>query len=384
MSYRPPQGELNPDKTTEWFIGEHGTLDQSLPMERKSRRNDYCPSTLLALSTANAAVATSRTSTSEGESTEDTVVIVRGHALKVARNNPPLVPIRDLIALICDMDTVDKGSMNISNAFFERGFEPRLMHRFSGSEFDTPVFEWTSRAIDGLLEFCSNLGSQRLAKKTESFRNSDTRAELDQKVLQAAGTAATRPAKRKHLGTSNPRPDSDNVRQDRRSLSSGSFSSSAMPTSNNRRGRSERGAGASSRRTEDSGSASTTAASLTSLRSRGAFQGAHSDEQPATASSLLAAATASPSLDSAGTNWGDETALPSSLRVRASSGNELIGRKVSKQFDMMGTAMWYNGDVINAFTVSISHSAATACALLFCLFEFTIPPDGFLAQIDHL
>ena len=375
----------------EWFIGEHGTLDQSLPMERKSRRNDYYPSRLIVSSTASTAPSTSRTSTSEDKSTEDTVVVVRGHALKVARHHPPLIPIRDLIALICDMDTTDKGSLNIRNSFFERGFEPRLTHRFIGSDFDTPVLECTKTAIDRLLKFCSNLGSGRLAKKTESFRNSDARTELDQKVLQAAGAAAARPANRRNLATSNPRPGSgtasDNVRRGRRSLSSGSITSSTIPASNHRRGMSEIETGASGRQTGDGGSASTMAASLTSLRSRDAFQGSQSDEAMATTSPLLAAATASPGPDSAGTSRGEETASPSSLRARACSGGDLIGRKVAKQYVMPGTgACWFYGDVINTFTVSNRNTVQLQYFLCCsaCRLEFSNPPDGCLAQSDHL
>ena len=373
VSYHPPQGELNPDRTIEWFIGEHGTLDQSLPMERKSRRNEYHPSRLLASSIAHSAAATSSTGNpSAGQSTEDTVVL-HGHALRVACTNPPLVPIRDLIALICDMDPRDKGSLNTRNSFFDRGFGPQLTHRFAGSQFDTPVFEWSSHAIDGtggLLEFCSNSGSGRLAKKIESFRNSDAWTELEQKVLQAAGAAATHVAEGANLATSKSGPGSgtidDNTRvasRDRRSLSSSGTGSATMSSSSHHRRSSNVAVGS------DSGSTSNTATFITSPA---AFQAAQSDELTAITSSLFAAASAAPAPASAGANRRDETASPSSPRARACSGGDLIGRKVAKQYHTQGTVCWYYGDVINTFTVSKS---STVHALLF---EFFVLMFDFL------
>ena len=107
-----------------------------------------------------------------------------GHSLQVVKCDPPRLAIRDLIALMCDMDASDKGLLHIRSSFFDRGFAPRLACRFDGTPYFTlshwnepvpcilkgprwraggwsevPVVEWTHiDGPDGLLEFC---GRQR-------------------------------------------------------------------------------------------------------------------------------------------------------------------------------------------------------------------------------
>lgn len=367
MNYHPPQGELNPDRPMEWVVGEHGTLDQSLSIERGSCRDEYQPSRLLTSSAAHACAATSESGLSAGETTAETIAF-QGHVLRVACTNPPLVPIRDLIALMCNMDTTDKGSLSIRNSFFDRGFEPKLMRRFAGSQFDTPVFQWTAEAIDGpggLLEFCSESGSDRLTRKMDNFRNSSAWNELEQKVFQAAGASCA--ADGRDLATSNSRPDSNatvgTARQAsgaQRSLSSDVTGNSVVSGPSRRRVSSENERGASGRRRESSGSSYPTAYSLTSRSSEDAFRAARSDDQTATTASLLAAAAAVtlPASDTC-TSKGED-----SPRARACSGGDLIGRKVAKEFKMQGTDCWFYGDVINTFNVSAQSSVASSVLLL--------------------
>ena len=154
VSYHPPQGELNPDRAIEWVVGKSGALDASTaePSRAESQREKFIPSALLAPPTAppTAAPVRSRTRRArarpsgtcsqpavrcEQEAAPDAAATIsfEGHSLQVVKCDPPRLAIRDLIALMCDMDASDKGLLHIRSSFFDRGFAPRLACRFDGT-----------------------------------------------------------------------------------------------------------------------------------------------------------------------------------------------------------------------------------------------------------
>ena len=113
------------------------------------------------------------------------------------RTNPPRISIRDLIALMCDMDAADKGALNIRRSFFDKGWEPKVTHRFAGARYETPVVEWSRiDGPEGLLAFCDqNFRSGRFSKVVGGFRGSEKWTKLEALVMEAAADAkVSRPA----------------------------------------------------------------------------------------------------------------------------------------------------------------------------------------------
>jgi hypothetical protein len=399
VRYHPPQGELNPDRAMEWVVGDQGTLDQNLPMERESQRDKYYPSRLdLSTSPADAAespASLSATAEGGGGHEEDSVISVNGHSVKIATTNPPLVPIRDLIGLICDLDPTDKGSISLRSLFYKRGFQPQRKHRFACGQFALPVVEWTPESIDGpggLLEWCKNVRSGRFAKKVENFRNSHNWTELEQRILETARSSQAQGHSAAEDGSdeSNYRSSSSSSSsssgggsssraastRNRRSLSRGGGSdgtSSLMSlssvstsstrvshdldaTTNTSRGRRrDRVVPVPSAATASTASESTTAAAAAVAAAAAAVAAEEEiDGQAAAASSLIAAAESPRSGGSVGGSHAEDGSVatvaddhgkgggsPSSPRggqcagsmsMISGSGSDMIGRKVAKEF----------------------------------------------------
>ena len=396
VRYHPPQGELNPDRAMEWVVGDQGTLDQNLPMERESQRDKYYPSRLdLSTSPADAAespASLSATAEGGGGHEEDSVISVNGHSVKIATTNPPLVPIRDLIGLICDLDPTDKGSISLRSLFYKRGFQPQRKHRFACGQFALPVVEWTPESIDGpggLLEWCKNVRSGRFAKKVENFRNSHNWTELEQRILETARSSQAQGHSAAEDGS-----DESNYRSSSSSSSGGSSSSRAASTRNRRslsrgggsdgtsslmslssvstsstrvshdldattntsRGRRrDRVVPVPSAATASTASESTTAAAAAVAAAAAAVAAEEEiDGQAAAASSLIAAAESPRSGGSVGGSHAEDGSVatvaddhgkgggsPSSPRggqcagsmsMISGSGSDMIGRKVAKEF----------------------------------------------------
>ena len=308
----------------EWVVGDQGSLDHSLPAGQESLRQKYYPTKLLKPKG-------SAGSASRGE------IIVFGHSLKVAPTDPPRVPIRDLVALMCDMDSTDKGRLNIRNAFWERGFDPQITYRFADGRFDTPVVEWT--AIDGaggLLEFCQNFRSGRFSKKIEAFRNSEKWESLERSVYEVAQAAGRQPATAAASGRGGDpvfRSDAGSSRRSSRGAASsnhpasyGTPSLTARDAPNDAPGASLGGGGRGRSAAAATGSAAAASAGLP--RSGGSVGSVGS-----------VGSGSSPSLGS-----GSSPSSP-----RGSSGDAYVGRKVLRQ-DADGN--YYNGVVVNTLVVS--------------------------------
>lgn len=180
VCYRPPQGELSPERLADWCTSpEGGTLADIIeptpppppttssssgraqahqpqlvsgfpPASRVDGRRPF----LLDTGAPLPALSKQQGSGRCGWAT----AVFEGHCLQVALTpTSPQVAIRDLIAAMCGMSAALKGALDIQGSFFDRGWRPQQTFCFEQQPegYQTPVVEWRKiNGPDGLLAFC--------------------------------------------------------------------------------------------------------------------------------------------------------------------------------------------------------------------------------------